>query len=109
MQMRLMRIGLRHFLYKINETISDRCSGGEGSQTLQYILLQCLLYIGLKKALMDNVRLKTNIVGTNYKAIISYPLISRYITQFILQTSLLGQFHYCDLEKEPKEVTTESN
>lgn len=32
-------IGLRHFLYKINETDSDRCGCDQGSQTPRHILL----------------------------------------------------------------------
>jgi hypothetical protein len=44
-QMRTMRIGLRHFLFKIKVAETDRCSCDEGSQTPKHILMQCPQYI----------------------------------------------------------------
>ncbi|KAJ5211064.1 hypothetical protein N7491_010880 [Penicillium cf. griseofulvum] len=44
-QMRTMRIGLRHFLFKIKAAETDRRSCDEGSQTPKHILMQCPRYI----------------------------------------------------------------
>jgi tubulin alpha len=79
-QMRSMRIGLRHFLYKINAAESDRCSCGEGSQTPRHILLQCPLFTDLRRTLMDKVRAQTDLGNsTDYDAIVSHPQATRYV------------------------------
>ncbi|KAJ9481215.1 hypothetical protein VN97_g12279 [Penicillium thymicola] len=44
-QMRTMRIGLRHFLFKIKAAETDRCNCDEGSQTPRHILMQCPRYV----------------------------------------------------------------
>ncbi|OQD91721.1 hypothetical protein PENSOL_c049G05847, partial [Penicillium solitum] len=44
-QMRTMRIGLRHFLFKIKAAETDRCNCDEGSQTPKHILMQCPRYV----------------------------------------------------------------
>jgi hypothetical protein len=54
-QMRSMRIALRHFLYKINEVESNKCPCGEGSQTPRHVLLQCQTYGVLRKRLFDQL------------------------------------------------------
>lgn len=91
-QMRSMRIGLRHFLYKINEAESDRCDCEEGSQTPRHVLLQCPLYTDLRKALMQKIRARTDLWGNSmdYEAILSHPQATRYVAEFMLQTGLLS-------------------
>jgi ribonuclease HI len=109
-QMRSMRIGLRHFLYKINEAESDRCGCEEGSQTPRHVLLQCPLYTDLRKTLMQKIRSRTDPGGNSmdYEAsILSHPQATRYVAEFMLQTGLLGQFCHCDVELEPAEDETE--
>jgi ribonuclease HI len=54
-QMRSMRIALRHFLYKINEVESDKCPCGEGSQTPRHVLLQCETFGELRRRLFDQL------------------------------------------------------
>jgi hypothetical protein len=55
-QMRSMRLGLRHFLYKINEPESDKCPCGEGSQTLKHIVLQGGTFGQLRRELFDRLQ-----------------------------------------------------
>ncbi|KAJ5636974.1 hypothetical protein N7490_006853 [Penicillium lividum] len=99
-QMRSMRIGLRHFLYKINEAESDRCSCEEGSQTPRHILLQCPLYVDFRKTFMEKVK-RTDLQNPmDYEAIMSHPQATRYVAEFMLSTGLLGQFRQCDIEPE---------
>lgn len=106
-QMRSMRIGLRHFLYKINAAESDRCSCGEGSQTPRHVLLQCPLFIDLRQELRDKVRARTDLRDVlDYDAIMSHPQAARYVAEFMLQTGLLGQFRSVELEPEVDDETT---
>jgi hypothetical protein len=52
-QMRTMRIGLRHFLFKIKASETDRCSCGEGSETPKHILLQCSLHAEARRLMIS--------------------------------------------------------
>jgi hypothetical protein len=54
-QIRTQRIGIRHFLYKIKASNSEQCCCEEGSRTPRHILLQCLLYIELRKKMLDKI------------------------------------------------------
>jgi hypothetical protein len=61
MQLRTGRIGLNHFLYKIELWGSDRCGCDEGPQTPKHILLQCRLLSDLRDEMwrrIDRVGLK---------------------------------------------------
>ncbi|KAJ5642579.1 hypothetical protein N7490_006579 [Penicillium lividum] len=108
-QMRSMRIGLRHFLYKINEADSDRCSCEEGSQTPRHVLLQCPLYLDLRKTFMEKAK-RTNLQNPmDYEAIMSHPQATRYVAEFMLSTGLLGQFRHCDVDPEPDEDNEPTN
>lgn len=101
-QLRSMRIGLKHFLYKINASESDRCGCDEGSQTPQHVLLQCPLYTDLRKKILDRIAARTDLgTTTDYDEIISHPQAVRYIALFMHQTGLLGQFRYVEMEPDP--------
>ncbi|KAJ6032769.1 hypothetical protein N7540_003501 [Penicillium herquei] len=102
-QMRSMRIGLKHFLYKIKEADSDECGCGEGSQTPRHVLLQCPKYIDLRETLINKLMAKTDLRPSqlDYEAIMSHPQAARYVAEFMIQTGLLGQFRKCEVEPEP--------
>ncbi|KAJ6029797.1 hypothetical protein N7499_012205 [Penicillium canescens] len=104
-QMRSMRIALRHFLYKINEVESDKCPCGEGSQTPRHVLLQCQTYGELRKRLFDQLH---RAVGpfdmSNYDSIVSNPLATRYVAKFMHQTGLLAQFQHAGQEETDDEA-----
>ncbi|KAJ5636973.1 hypothetical protein N7490_006852 [Penicillium lividum] len=101
-QMRSMRIGLKHFLFKIGEADSDLCNCLEGSQTPQHVLLQCPNHTDERKVMIDKIRTRTDLGGsTDYEALLSHPLATRYVAEFMLQTGLLGQFRHCEVETEP--------
>ncbi|KAJ5740915.1 hypothetical protein N7493_000787 [Penicillium malachiteum] len=89
-----MRIGLNHFLYKIKAVDLDKYRCGEGSQTLQHVLLQCPKYIKLHEVLFDKLAYKTNIRPTHTHA-------ARYVAEFMIKTGLLGQFRSYEVEPDP--------
>jgi ribonuclease HI len=103
-QMRSMRIALRHFLYKINEVESDKCPCGEGSQTPRHVLLQCETFGVLRKRLFDQLH---RAIGpfelSNYDSIVSNPLATRYVAEFMHQTGLLAQFQHAEKEESDDE------
>ncbi|KAJ6078205.1 uncharacterized protein N7446_001141 [Penicillium canescens] len=103
-KMRLMRIALRHFLYKINEVESDKCPCGEGSQTPRHVLLQCQTYGALRKRLFDQLH---RAIGPfdmfNYDNIVSNPLATRYVAKFMHQTGILAQFQHAEQEESDDE------
>lgn len=73
-QMRTMRIGLKHFLYKIKATDSDRCGCDAGSQTPKHVLLECSEYIGLRMGLWEKIqRIEGMETETDYDKIMSHP------------------------------------
>lgn len=102
-QMRSMRIGLRHFLYKINEIESDRCSCDTGSQTPRHVLLQCPLYTDLQRTMLDKIARTDLGCTTEYDDIVSHPLAARYAAVMIHQTGLLGQFLHVEPERDPND------
>jgi len=102
-QMRSMRIGLKHFLFKIGEADSDKCNCLEGSQTPQHVLLQCPLYTDERKGMTEKIRARTDLNQRglmDYEALLSHPLATRYVAEFMLKTGLLGQFRHCEAEPE---------
>ncbi|KAJ6084679.1 hypothetical protein N7486_011479 [Penicillium sp. IBT 16267x] len=100
--MRSMRIGLKHFLFKIGEADSDICNCLEGSQTPQHVLLQCPINTDERKVMMEKIRAWTDLRGSmDYEALLSHPQATRYVAEFMLQTGLLGQFRHCEVEPEP--------
>jgi hypothetical protein len=103
-QMRSMRIALRHFLYKINAVDSDKRPCREGSQTPKHVLLQCETFGTLRRELFDRLH---EAIGpkelTNYDTIVSNPLATRYVTKFMHQTGLLAQFQHAEQEESDDE------
>ncbi|KAK4867173.1 hypothetical protein LT330_000683 [Penicillium expansum] len=97
-QMRTMRIGLRHFLFKIKAAESDRCSCDEGSQTPKHILMQCPRYIIPRAKLWD--QLYDLGIEMDYDKIISNPQATRYVVKFMHQTGLLRQFQHVGIEDD---------
>jgi hypothetical protein len=97
-QMRTMRIGLRHFLYKIKASETDRCSCGEGSQTPRHILLQCSLYAEARRKMIDKL-FKGEFRGnmSDYDTLVSDPQAIRYVAEFMHHTGLLSQFRHAEL------------
>ncbi|KAJ5212466.1 uncharacterized protein N7498_004112 [Penicillium cinerascens] len=89
-QMRSKRIGLGHFLYKIKERETGHCSYDQGSQTPRYILLQCPLYNGLRRTMLDKIARTDLGSTTEYDAIVSHPRAARYAAAMMHQTGLLG-------------------
>jgi hypothetical protein len=87
MQMRSMRIDLRHFLYKINNVESDECHCDEGSQTPRHTLLQCPLYTDLTKTLYAKISLTDLEDTTDYDATMSHSQATRCFAEFMLQTA----------------------
>ncbi|GFF81637.1 hypothetical protein CNMCM6936_002299 [Aspergillus lentulus] len=107
-QMRTMRIGLRHFLFKINAYGTDWCSCGEGSQTPKHILLQCLLHVEARRKMIAKLYNVEGLRGklSDYNALVSNPQAIRYIAEFMHQTGLLSQFRHAELG-EPSEQDQE--
>ncbi|KAJ5667636.1 hypothetical protein N7507_003500 [Penicillium longicatenatum] len=102
-QMRSMRVALKHFLFKIGEAASDECGCQEGSQTPKHVLLRCPRYVDERKEMMDKIRARTDLRGnsTDYEALLSHPRATRYVAEFMLQTGLLRQFRHYKVEPEP--------
>jgi ribonuclease HI len=98
-QMRTMRIGLRHFLFKIKASETDRCSCGEGSQTPKHVLLQCSLHAEARRQMISKLHDVEGLRGrlSDYDALVSDPQAIRYVAEFMHQTGLLGQFRHVEL------------
>lgn len=107
-QMRTMRIGLQHFLYKIKASDSDRCSCGEGSQTLRHVLLQCSMYREARGIMLDQLQAIEGLRGklSDYDSLVSDPQAIRYVAEFMHKTGLLQQFCHADMG-EPAEQDQE--
>jgi hypothetical protein len=99
-----MRIALRHFVYKINEVESDKCPCGEGSQTPRHVLLQCQTYGALRKTLFDQLHKAGMRELTNYDTVVSDPLATRYVAQFMHRTGLLAQFQHAERQESDDET-----
>ncbi|KAJ5636976.1 hypothetical protein N7490_006855 [Penicillium lividum] len=57
-----------------------------------------------RKVMIDKIRIRTDLGGsTDYEALLSHPLATRYVAEFILQIGLLGQFRHYNVELEPDE------
>jgi ribonuclease HI len=105
-QMRTMRIGLRHFLFKIKAAETDRCSCDEGSQTPRHILLQCPQYIIPRTKLWEQLdKIGIGITEIDYDKIMSNPQATRYVVNFMHRTGLLQQFQYVTPEDDDDEPT----
>ncbi|OQD85542.1 hypothetical protein PENSOL_c101G11239 [Penicillium solitum] len=100
-QMRTMRIGLRHFLFKIKAAETDRYNCDEGSQTPKHILMQCPRYVILRIRLweqLDGIRI--GFMERDYDKIMSNPQAIRYVVNFMHRTGLLQQFQHVGIEED---------
>lgn len=62
--------------------------------------------------MMGKIRARTDLNQRgliDYEALLSHPLATRYIAEFILQTGLLGQFRLYKVEPEEDNETTGQN
>ncbi|KAJ5186134.1 hypothetical protein N7491_005997 [Penicillium cf. griseofulvum] len=100
-QMRTMRIGLRHFLFKIKAAETDRCTCDEGSQTPRHVLMQCPRYIVPRTRLWEQLeRIGVGFIERDYDEIICNPQAIRYVVNFMHRTGLLQQFQHVGTEEE---------
>jgi hypothetical protein len=88
LQLRTERIGLKKFLHKIGRAETDECDCGMDCQSSIYVLMQCPLYIALRKEMFEGIGRK----HTDYNVLVSNPKAARYVVKFMLQTGLLTQF-----------------
>lgn len=95
-QMRTMRIGLRHFLFKIKTSETDRCVCDEGSQTTKHVVIQFPLYISLRGRLWEQLW-KVGIIEMDYDKIISHPQATCYVVEFMHRPCLLAQFRQVEM------------
>jgi hypothetical protein len=91
-QLRTGRIGLNQYLYKIGIAESEDCTCGEGVQSPRHILLECRMLVSLRNEMWRKIEQKIKRTRLDFDALISEPLISSYIADFMIQTGLLGQF-----------------
>ncbi|KAI9045442.1 Zn(II)2Cys6 transcription factor [Aspergillus affinis] len=108
-QVRTMRMGLRHFLCKIKQVDSHRCSRDLGSQTPRHVLLQCSLHITGRRIMMDHLDQIEGLRGRtqDYDAVIAHPQAIRYVAQFMHRTGLLQQFRFAQLNEDDEEKAPE--
>jgi ribonuclease HI len=104
-QMRTMRIGLRHFLFKIKAAETDRCSCDEGSQTPKHILMQCPQYVVPRTKLWEQLW-GIGINEMDYDKIVSNPQATRYVVNFMHRTGLLQQFQHVGTEEDDDDEPT---
>ncbi|KAJ5159350.1 uncharacterized protein N7500_009001 [Penicillium coprophilum] len=106
-QMRTMRIGLRHFLFKIKAAETDRCNCDEGSQTPRHILMQCPKYAIPRTKLWEQLdKIGIGITEIDYDKIVSNPQATRYVVNFMHQTGLLQQFQHVRIEEDDDDEPT---
>ena len=105
------RIGLRHFLYKINAVESDQCSCEEGFQILRHVFQQCPLYTDLRAAIFNKINRIRELCGktADYNILISHPQAICYIAEFVHKTDLLSQFREAELTTQDTEPTNKTN
>ncbi|KAI1828819.1 hypothetical protein DTO027I6_10245 [Penicillium roqueforti] len=105
-QMRTMRIGLRHFLFKIKAAETDRCNCDEGSQTPKHILMQCPRYAIPRTKLWEQLdKIGIGFTEIDYDKIISNPQAIRYVVNFMHRTGLLQQFQHIGIEEDDDDET----
>ncbi|OQD86897.1 hypothetical protein PENSOL_c083G04319 [Penicillium solitum] len=98
-QIRIIRIGLRHFLFKIKAAETDRCNCDEGSQTPKHILIQCPRYVVPRTKLWEQLW-DIGVNEMDYDKIVSNPQATRYVVNFMHRIGLLQQFQHVGIEEE---------
>ncbi|KAI9040759.1 uncharacterized protein KD926_007702 [Aspergillus affinis] len=105
-QMRTMRIGLRHSLFKIKQVDSDRCGCELGSQTPKHVLMECSLHLASRRIMMERLDSIEGLRGRiqDYDAVMNHPQAIRYVADFMQPTGLLQQFRFATFNDEDEEV-----
>ena len=98
------RIGLNQYLHKIRVAESKDYTCGEGVQSPRHILLKYRMLISLQNKMWKKIEMKIKYICLDFDALVSEPLISSYITDFIIQTGLLGQFQAVEALPEEGEA-----
>ncbi|KAI9037726.1 uncharacterized protein KD926_000067 [Aspergillus affinis] len=108
-QMRTMRIGLRHFLFKIKQVDSDRCGCELGSQTPKHVLMECSLHLAGRRIMMERLDSIEGLRGRiqDCDAVMNHPQAIRYVADFMQRTGLLQQFRFATFKDEEDEEVPE--
>ncbi|KAI9035570.1 ribonuclease H family protein [Aspergillus affinis] len=108
-QMRTMRIGLRHFLFKIKQVDSDRCGCELSSQTPKHVLMECSLHLASRRIMMERLDSIEGLRGRiqDYDAVMNHPQAIRYVADFMQRTGLLQQFLFATFKDEEDEEVPE--
>jgi hypothetical protein len=61
-------------------------------QSLRHILLECRILVSLCNEMWKKIEQKIKVTRLDFDMLVSEPLISSYIADFMIQTGLLGQF-----------------
>jgi hypothetical protein len=99
-QLRTGRIGLNQYLHKIGIAESEDCTCGEEVQSPRHILLECRVLVSLRNEMWKKIEMKVKRARLDFDALVSEPLISSYIADFMIQTGLLGQFQAVEASPE---------
>ncbi|EED20808.1 conserved hypothetical protein [Talaromyces stipitatus ATCC 10500] len=90
------RIGLAHYLWRINKREHPYCAGGLSGQSVKHIFMECPLYAD-ERALMWT-RIKGFRRTTDLQKLLSEKTAAVAIAQFIIDTQVLDQFRVADPE-----------
>lgn len=93
-QLRTERIGLAHYLWRINKGDNPWCGCGLSGQTTRHILMDCPIYVDERNAMWN--RLKGIRRDTEYRVLINEKRAAVVIAQFIIDTQVLQQFRDTD-------------
>ena len=79
-------------------------------QSLRHILLECRMLVSLRNEMWKKIEMRIKRTRLDFDALVSEPLISSYIADFMIQTGLLGQFQAVEalLEKGGLSTSTAS-
>jgi ribonuclease HI len=102
-QLRTERIGLAHYLWRINKRDSPYCTCGLSGQTARHILMECPLYTEERDQMW--ARIKGFRRTTDLQALLNEKSAAVAIAEFMLNTRVLEQFR----ETDPQAIGTYDN
>ncbi|EED11562.1 reverse transcriptase, putative [Talaromyces stipitatus ATCC 10500] len=105
-QLRTERIGLAHYLWRINRREQPYCACGLSGQSVRHILMECPLYEN-ERGLMWS-RIKGFRRTTDLQALLKEKKAAIAIAQFIIDTRVLDQFREVDPEAVGTYESTET-